>query len=108
MSLIECPECGKEVSSEAESCPHCGHPIKKKFQSVSYNYDEGIIWEYNARTIGSFIGAGISLISAIIFIVLSIVNKDFPLLYSIFFAFLFILVAALGIIIGIYRWKKTH
>lgn len=27
MSLIVCPECGNEVSSEAISCPHCGFPI---------------------------------------------------------------------------------
>jgi len=27
MSLIECSECGQEVSDEAQSCPHCGLPI---------------------------------------------------------------------------------
>lgn len=27
MSLINCKACGKEVSSEAKSCPHCGDPI---------------------------------------------------------------------------------
>ena len=27
MALINCPECGKEVSSTAVSCPHCGTPI---------------------------------------------------------------------------------
>jgi len=27
MSLINCKECEKEVSSEAKSCPHCGNPI---------------------------------------------------------------------------------
>jgi hypothetical protein len=26
MSLIPCPECGREISTEAESCPQCGHP----------------------------------------------------------------------------------
>lgn len=30
MALIKCPECGKDVSSGAESCPNCGHPISKK------------------------------------------------------------------------------
>jgi len=28
MSLIQCPTCKKNVSSEAVSCPGCGHPIK--------------------------------------------------------------------------------
>ena len=29
MALIKCPECGKDVSTAAESCPHCGYPLKK-------------------------------------------------------------------------------
>lgn len=27
MSLIKCPECFKEISEYAISCPHCGYPI---------------------------------------------------------------------------------
>ena len=27
MALIECPECGKEVSDKAASCPNCGLPM---------------------------------------------------------------------------------
>ena len=30
MALIKCPECGKDVSTEAEICPYCGYPIKKQ------------------------------------------------------------------------------
>lgn len=30
MSLIKCPECGKEVSDKSEVCIHCGYPINKK------------------------------------------------------------------------------
>ncbi len=30
MSLIKCPECGKEVSDKAEACIHCGFPLSKK------------------------------------------------------------------------------
>lgn len=29
MSLINCPECGTEVSSTAPACPQCGHPFAK-------------------------------------------------------------------------------
>ncbi len=28
MSLIECPECGREVSDAARACPHCGFPFE--------------------------------------------------------------------------------
>lgn len=32
MALINCPECGKEISDKATSCPNCGAPIgNKKF-----------------------------------------------------------------------------
>ena len=30
MTLINCPECGKEISDKSEACPHCGQPIAKK------------------------------------------------------------------------------
>ncbi|MGD1018235.1 MAG: PH domain-containing protein [Verrucomicrobiia bacterium] len=27
MALIDCPECGKEVSTAAAACPYCGFPV---------------------------------------------------------------------------------
>lgn len=27
MALIQCPECGKEISDSAKACPNCGYPI---------------------------------------------------------------------------------
>lgn len=30
MALIQCPECGKDISDAATSCPHCGYPIAQK------------------------------------------------------------------------------
>jgi hypothetical protein len=32
MALIECPECKREISDKADSCPHCGYPIDKKIK----------------------------------------------------------------------------
>jgi len=29
MALIECPECKKQISDAAESCPSCGYPLKR-------------------------------------------------------------------------------
>jgi hypothetical protein len=26
MTLIPCPACGRQISTEAEACPQCGHP----------------------------------------------------------------------------------
>lgn len=29
MSLIKCPECEKDISDKAKSCPNCGYKVKK-------------------------------------------------------------------------------
>lgn len=29
MALFKCPECGKEISDKASSCPGCGYPINR-------------------------------------------------------------------------------
>ena len=34
MALIKCPECGKEISSNAVACPNCGNPVPKKIASM--------------------------------------------------------------------------
>lgn len=33
MALINCPECGKEVSDIARTCPHCGYNLALKYQA---------------------------------------------------------------------------
>src|SRR5215471_13464541 len=32
MALINCPECGKQVSTAAATCPHCGYPVAERLQ----------------------------------------------------------------------------
>lgn len=39
MALIKCPECGNDVSTEAEACPKCGCPIKKQESYLEQNND---------------------------------------------------------------------
>lgn len=33
MAIINCPECKKEISSQAHNCPHCGFPIARNPES---------------------------------------------------------------------------
>jgi hypothetical protein len=49
MSLIPCPECGKEVSSQAESCIGCGMPLQ----------DSSVEVETSSQGNNSFVSAGL-------------------------------------------------
>ena len=42
MALISCPECGKEVSDKAPTCPNCGVPIARPVLSHEDLTDERI------------------------------------------------------------------
>lgn len=41
MALINCPECGKEISDKAENCPNCSYPLKAKIPAVKVESQEG-------------------------------------------------------------------
>lgn len=43
MAIINCPECGKEVSSEAVNCIHCGYPLQKHSESIKDETKKPII-----------------------------------------------------------------
>lgn len=38
MALIRCPECSKEISDKASSCPQCGFPMKESIICVECGY----------------------------------------------------------------------
>ena len=35
MALTNCPECGKEISDQADKCPNCGAPTRKEAEEKS-------------------------------------------------------------------------
>lgn len=37
MSMIKCPECGKEISDKATSCPSCGYTLKQQENTSTKN-----------------------------------------------------------------------
>ena len=43
MSLINCPECNKEISSEAKSCPQCGYELKSIKNKPKWYDRKGIV-----------------------------------------------------------------
>ena len=40
MPLINCPECGKQVSDKAPACPNCGFPLNSISNSEATNGTE--------------------------------------------------------------------
>src|SRR6266704_1700323 len=38
MPLINCTECGKQVSTEAKACPNCGHPVAEMHANLPVGY----------------------------------------------------------------------
>ena len=34
--LMDCPDCGEQVSASAKSCPHCGRRIMSRFRKICY------------------------------------------------------------------------
>lgn len=43
MSLIKCPECKREISDQANSCPHCGFPLQKKERLKNITYSVKLV-----------------------------------------------------------------
>lgn len=43
MALINCPECGKQISDKALSCPNCGFPIQTNSQENKTLYNVELI-----------------------------------------------------------------
>ena len=56
MALIKCPECGKEVSDKAQSCPNCGCPLSEMVASgtvrikMPNNIVEGWVGLFSSRS----------------------------------------------------------
>ena len=55
MSLIYCPECKKQVSSLAKSCPYCGYPISEKCgNKIIIKNNTGITIRFNSTDGGEW------------------------------------------------------
>ena len=47
MALIKCPECGREISDKAASCPNCGYPIMNASPDNGANIHQNSIPQQN-------------------------------------------------------------
>lgn len=55
MALINCSECGKEISDKAQSCPNCGAPLEK-VDIVKVSVDDSELLKYPELTTDLKIG----------------------------------------------------
>ena len=52
MSLIKCPECGKEISNKSKQCIHCGYPLDyMENTSDKYNFYKVILADYGTEKV---------------------------------------------------------
>lgn len=113
MSLIKCPDCGKEISSHAESCPHCGYPLNKTDDFL--DEDSIVEREFNARTIAQFVSVGMVSLMGIGMIIAAIVyhgpdGEKIPqvTLFLIGMGIFMLLASVVGFFIAKWRWNVTH
>ncbi|MGN0411228.1 MAG: zinc ribbon domain-containing protein [Candidatus Fimousia sp.] len=65
MALINCPECGKEISDNAKKCPNCGYPISKKKITIGELEWNDFYNKHKKKIIGIAIGLIILIIGSI-------------------------------------------
>ena len=105
MSLLKCPECGHNVSSEATTCPNCGFPIKKeKIQIYPEPIDDIWIEKYKKKAFNTkrnqIIINAIILLLDIIFWPLSFINDGKFVVFAIL-ASIFVYVLLISIVLTI-------
>lgn len=72
--LIKCPECGREISSEALSCPHCGFPINKNIaERKSIDNDKALLKQYTEEYDAYTSSGNACVIVGFIFIIIGVV-----------------------------------
>lgn len=49
MALINCPECGSEISDKSKQCIHCGYPLEELSSNNKENNNESYIYIINGH-----------------------------------------------------------
>ena len=55
MPLVKCPECARQVSTKARSCPNCGYPLLAETKKPTFTEDLG-----NVKSVGVWVAIGVS------------------------------------------------
>jgi len=105
MALINCPECGTQVSDKAEKCPKCAYP----FQGKASNQNEGMkvseVQLTKKKHKRRFIWAAIMASIGIIFILIGTGNSGEKASSSLIIGLILLVIAIIySIIVRAIRW----
>lgn len=75
MSLINCPECGHDISNAAVACPNCGRPLQIRTVSPA----RPVVVDRTERETGippwAFVAMGVAAV-LVLFFVIAMINRD--------------------------------
>ena len=44
MALVQCKECDRSISDQADACPHCGFPVHLDVDKAQHSSSRGRVW----------------------------------------------------------------
>ena len=109
MALIECPECGHEVSDTAETCPNCGYRLKSQTNNLSSFNEETqqrIARAIKNRYITNILACSLMIACGVFLIIFGISFKDGFLTLPLCLMGGFVVLVSLPILIVVI--KKTN
>ena len=86
--LIKCPDCGKDVSPRAESCPECGCPIVQVLREPPVTHESVVVEAPEPAPPRSAFAAGFGgcfgVLAAIVFFIVLLTGGCSAMLASLF------------------------
>ncbi len=75
MSLVNCPECQKEISDTVKKCPQCGYTLKSNNKKIEFNY-KNIIENFKTKKSYKIAGTIILILILLLTTIVFISNKE--------------------------------
>lgn len=116
MSIIKCPECGREISSFAKFCPHCGFPMKEEEKSeenkTKKEETKNLVSLYKftiQKSTGTPVGVFIFMeIMIVLIIVICAFAGMIAIIISVVFCFFLEIIGVIGMVNDIVLYNKLN
>ena len=105
MALINCPECGTQVSDKAEKCPSCAYPFKEKASSQQETMKVSEVQFTKKKHKRRFIWAALMGVIGFILVISGLSNDSEKISPSFIIGLLLLVIAIIySIIVRAIRW----